>query len=151
MKTIIKKFEELSTRELYEILRLRVDVFVVEQECAYPEIDGKDIGSIQLYFEENSEIIAYMRILPKGMSYESASLGRVIVKGNHRGKKLGNLLLEEGLKYIDNVMKEDIVTIGAQEHLENFYEEFGFVKISPMYLEDGIKHIDMRREISKGE
>ena len=151
MKTIIKKFEELSTRELYEILRLRVDVFVVEQECAYPEIDGKDIGSIHLYFEENSEIVAYMRILPKGMSYESASLGRVIVKGNHRGKKLGNLLLEEGLKYIDNVMKEDIVTIGAQEHLENFYEEFGFVKISPMYLEDGIKHIDMRREISKGE
>lgn len=151
MKTVIKRFEDLKLKELYEILRLRVDVFVVEQECPYPEIDGKDIDSIHLYLEEEDEIAAYMRILPKGLSYETASLGRVIVKENHRGKKLGNLLLEEGLRYIDNVMKEDVITIGAQEYLQGFYEAFGFEKISPMYLEDGIKHIDMRREKPKSE
>lgn len=151
MKTVIKRFEDLELKELYEILKLRVDVFVVEQECPYPEIDGKDIDSIHLYLKEEDEIAAYMRILPKGLSYETASLGRVIVKENHRGKKLGNLLLEEGLRYIDNVMKEDVITIGAQEHLQGFYEAFGFKKISPMYLEDGIKHIDMRREKPKSE
>ena len=142
----IKKFDELSVEELYGILELRTDIFVVEQKCPYKEIDGKDRECIHLFYKEDDQMVAYLRILPKGLSYDSVSIGRVCVKEEYRTKKLGRKIMEEALDYVENVMKEYKITIGAQEYLKDFYASFDFSRVSETYLEDGIPHLDMKRE-----
>ncbi|MEL3961262.1 GNAT family N-acetyltransferase [Lysinibacillus endophyticus] len=139
----LKTFNELTTTELYNILKERTDVFVVEQNCPYPEVDGKDLQSYHLFKEENGEIIAYLRILPPGVSYPELSIGRVLVKEDYRGQKLARQMMEEALSYITSELKETTVKIQAQHYLEDFYCSFGFEVISEVYLEDGIPHIDM--------
>ncbi|MCM3184521.1 GNAT family N-acetyltransferase [Priestia megaterium] len=140
----VKKFDELSNRTLYEIMKERVSVFVVEQQCAYPEIDGKDYLCYHLFKEENGEIMAYLRIIPLGVSYEdAASIGRVFVKKEHRGQQLAQTLLEKGLEFLEDKLKEKRIRIQAQEYLKEFYGSFGFKAISEVYLEDNIPHIDM--------
>ncbi|MEL4025133.1 GNAT family N-acetyltransferase [Lysinibacillus endophyticus] len=139
----LKTFNELTTTELYNILKERTDVFVVEQNCPYPEVDGKDLQSYHLFKEENGEIIAYLRILPPGVSYPELSIGRVLVKEDYRGQKLAQQMMEEALSYITSELKETTVKIQAQHYLEDFYRSFGFEVISEVYLEDGIPHIDM--------
>ena len=142
----LKKFNELTNKELHDIFRLRIDIFVVEQNCPYPEIDGKDTKSLHLMYKENSEIVAYSRILPPGVSYNEASIGRVIVSNSHRGIGLGYELIEQAIKAsITNYSGP--IKISAQAHLEKFYACAGFMKISDVYLEDNIPHIDMLRSL----
>jgi ElaA protein len=137
------KFSELSTSELYAILKERTQVFVVEQECPYLEVDGKDLHAYHLYKEENGEVIAYARLLPAGISYKEASIGRVMVKKEYRGIGLAGELLKRGLHFIHNDFGETTVKIQAQEYLRGFYGSFGFRAITDTYLDDGIPHIDM--------
>jgi ElaA protein len=139
----LKKFEELTNIELYHLLKERTLVFVVEQNCPYLEVDGKDPFSYHLFKEENGEIIAYLRIVPPGVSYEEASLGRVLVKKEYRGKGLAVELIQKGLDFIHNELKETTVKIQAQDYLRKFYGSFGFQSISETYLEDDIPHVDM--------
>lgn len=138
-----KTFDELTTRELYTILQLRNEVFVVEQNCVYPDIDNKDYASFHLMAFAGDVLAAYSRILPPGVSFEEASIGRVITAPNYRGKGVGVVLLEKAIKEAKTTFAVDNIKIGAQLYLKRFYESFGFVETSEVYLEDGIEHIDM--------
>ncbi|RKF48180.1 GNAT family acetyltransferase [Bacillus wiedmannii] len=139
----LKKFDELTNIELYNLLKERTLVFVVEQNCSYPEVDGKDPFSYHLFKENNGEIIAYLRIVPAGVSYQEISIGRVFVKKEYRGQGIAEELLKKGLDFIQNELKEKTVKIQAQDYLRKFYSSFGFQTISETYLEDNIPHIDM--------
>lgn len=151
MNLEIKKFNELTPKELYDILRVRSEVFVVEQECIYEDVDGKDIFSDHLMIKEDGELLAYLRILKAGVSYEACSLGRVLVVKEARGRGLAKKILENGINYIVNNWNEKRITIGAQNYLRNFYGSFGFKPISEVYLEDGIPHVDMTYENKIGK
>lgn len=139
----LKSFNELSTHELYGILQVRTQVFVVEQECPYLEVDGKDLHAYHLYKEENGKVVAYARLLPAGVSYKEASIGRVLVKDDYRGKGLASELVKRGLDFIHDELGERTVKIQAQEYLREFYGSFGFRAITETYLDDGIPHVDM--------
>ena len=139
----IKAFDQLSLQELYTILTLRTNVFVVEQACPYPEVDGKDPNCLHLLGTINGELVAYLRILPAGLSYEEVSIGRVVIKQSHRGKGLGRPMMEQAIHYITNEWKESQIKIGAQASLEKFYQSLGFEPVSAVYLEDDIPHLDM--------
>lgn len=143
---ICKKFNELTLEELYEILKLRSEVFVVEQNCIYNDIDGKDLTSSHIMIKENGKIKAYLRALQPGVSYEDASLGRVLVSPDARGKGYAKAIVIKGVEYILNNFNTTKITIGAQEYLKNFYSEIGFKPISEVYDEDGIPHLDMTFE-----
>lgn len=145
----LKRFDELTNMELYNILKERTSVFVVEQNCPYPEVDGKDPQSYHLFKEEYGEIIAYLRVLPAGVSYQEASIGRVFVKKEYRGQGLAEELLRRGLEYINHELRELTVKIQAQEYLRKFYGSFGFQAITETYLEDNIPHIDMLLQTSE--
>ncbi|MEG9295267.1 GNAT family N-acetyltransferase [Mangrovibacillus sp. Mu-81] len=139
----VKRFDELTTTELYAILKERTQVFVVEQECPYLEVDGKDLLSYHLYKEENGEIAAYARLLPPGVSYTEASIGRVFVRKEYRGWGLAGELLIRSLDFLHGELGETKIKIQAQEYLREFYGSFGFTAITDSYLDDGIPHIDM--------
>lgn len=148
---LAKQFQQLSTIELYDFFKLRVDVFVVEQACFYHEIDDADKHSetihILAYSNKGSqkELAAYLRILPKGTSYkDSISIGRVVVSPEFRGQKIGHLLVKKALEICKEAFPQQNIKISAQEHLQAFYEFFGFVRVSDMYLEDNIPHISMK-------
>jgi ElaA protein len=143
---LLLPFNKLSTVQLYELLKLRVDVFVVEQNCPYPELDDKDNldGVHHLLGVRNGEIIACARLLPAGTTYENVSIGRVATKDTMRGNGLGHQLLSNALKQCENLWPGQTIDIGAQQHLVLFYQGHGFKPTSTMYLEDGIPHIDMR-------
>ncbi|MED4038481.1 GNAT family N-acetyltransferase [Niallia taxi] len=143
MNWTIKAFNELTANEVYTILQERTAVFVVEQNCPYLEVDGKDIQSFHLLAEKNGEIAAYCRVLPAGISYEKASIGRVLVKKEYRGHGLAYELLNKAIAFIRDELKEPAIQISAQSHLEKFYASFGFQATSNEYLEDDIPHIDM--------
>jgi len=138
----LSKFEELTNQDLHDIFRLRVDIFVVEQNCPYGEIDGKDPQSLHLLYKKNGEIVAYARILPPGVSYDEPSIGRVIVAKQHRKTGLAHELLAQAVK-VARANYHQPIKIGAQAHLEKYYARAGFVKTSAVYLEDGIPHIEM--------
>ncbi|MFZ2669901.1 MAG: GNAT family N-acetyltransferase [Streptococcus suis] len=143
MQWEIKAFDQLSLQELYTILTLRTNVFVVEQACPYPEVDGKDPNCLHLLGTINGELVAYLRILPAGLRYDEVSIGRVVVKPSHRGKGLGRLMMEQAIHCITNEWKESQIKIGAQAYLEKFYQSLGFEPVSEVYLEDDIPHLDM--------
>ncbi|MET1014276.1 MAG: GNAT family N-acetyltransferase [Paenisporosarcina sp.] len=136
-------FNELSIQELYSYLQLRVNVFIVEQNCPYPELDGYDDKSYHLGFIEQNKPLAYARILPSGVKYQRVSIGRVIVKKEERGKGLAKELMNECLQFIEKKWPNQEIQLQAQSHLRNFYGSFGFQDISEEYIEDGIPHIDM--------
>lgn len=138
-----KKFEELTVYELYEILKVRSNVFIVEQNCVYDDVDEKDLEAVHITLKDNKKILAYIRVLKPGVSFPNASIGRVLVTKNSRGKNLGRVIFQAGIDYIFNEMKEKSITIGAQNYLKAFYESFGFKAVSEVYLEDGIEHLDM--------
>lgn len=146
MELVIKKFDELSAEELYDILKLRVDVFVVEQECAYPEIDGKDKGAYHVWLKDEEGIAAYLRVLDKGVSFEDAAVGRVI--SARRRKGYGTIVLKEGIRVAKEKFKADRITIEAQVYARKFYENVGFRQVSEEFLEDGIPHIVMTLDCS---
>ncbi|AWZ49971.1 GNAT family N-acetyltransferase (plasmid) [Clostridiaceae bacterium 14S0207] len=139
----LKKFKELNVEEIYKILTLRNEIFIVEQECAYLDCDDKDLNSYHLFSEENGEIIAYLRILEKGVSYDEISIGRVAVKKNYRGKGISREMLLKAIDFVENNLNEDTIKIQAQAYLLNFYSSLGFKAVSEEYLEDNIPHIDM--------
>lgn len=141
MNIILKQFHELTTDELYEILKLRVEVFVVEQNCPYEEVDGKDKEAYHLFIKEADEIVAYLRILPAGVSHEYTALGRIIAKKRRSG--LGSLLVKEALKVCKEELKADKVYIEAQVYAGDFYKKLGFKEISDEFDLDGIPHIEM--------
>ncbi len=139
----VKSFSELTLQELYAIIKLRVDVFVVEQDCVYPDLDDKDQDALHVfYISEEGELFGYLRILNKGTSYEEMAIGRVIIAEKYRRYKLGERLMKDGIEEIEK-LGESFIRISAQEHLKSFYERVGFKQVSDMYLEDGIPHIEM--------
>ena len=142
----IKSFENLSVNELYEIMRLRSTIFVVEQNCVYLDIDGKDKVALHLFGEFKGQIVAYSRLFKAGISFDNASIGRVVVDANYRDRKWGHDLMQEAIAGIWSNFGESKITIGAQLYLKKFYESHGFVQTSEMYLEDDIPHIEMKRE-----
>jgi len=146
---LIKHFNQLTTDELYDFLKLRIDVFVVEQTCYYSDLDDLDRhpDTIHLFSYHNEQISSYLRILPAGTSYdEYISIGRVIVDDKQRGSGLGHELISEALKQCVLQFPNKTVKISAQEHLEHFYNKHGFNRVTKMYLEDGIPHIGMIKD-----
>ena len=137
---VTKIFTELDKEELYQILRLRSEVFVVEQDCVYQDIDNKDQIATHLFYKKEEEIIGYTRIFKKGDYYENPSIGRVVVSKNKRGKDLGKEIMLESMKYIKNNIKGEKIELSAQVYLDNFYKELGFYSKGEEYLEDGIPH-----------
>lgn len=146
MDVVVKRFEELSAEEIYEILKVRVAVFVVEQNCAYQEIDDKDKYSYHVFLKDDTGIQAYLRVIDKGVSFEDVSIGRVLTL--KRGCGLGKRILLEGIKVAKEKMKADRIKINAQSYTKEFYEKAGFKQVSEEFLEDGIPHIQMVLEFN---
>ncbi|MBD5640391.1 GNAT family N-acetyltransferase [Clostridium botulinum] len=146
----IKKFNELSVEEIYEILKIRNEVFIVEQECPYEDCDGKDKNAYHLFYMEEGKVISYLRILQKGLSYDEISIGRVLVNKDYRGKGLARKSILQAIDFIQNNLKENSIRISAQHYLMDFYKSFGFEPVSEVYLEDNIQHIEMlyKKDIS---
>lgn len=142
-KIIIKYFDELTTNELYQILRLRSEVFVVEQNCVYQDIDDKDQKALHLFLVDSGEVIGYTRLFNANDYFEDASIGRVVIQEKHRNSRLGHLLIKESVKAIKIYFHTSKITIGAQKYLKIFYESHQFLQIGEGYLEDGIPHIKM--------
>jgi ElaA protein len=142
----IKSFEELSNMELYNILRLRAEVFIVEQNCPYLDLDGKDPSSFHLMgMNEKQELVAYARLLPAGLAFKEVSIGRVLSSSAARGSGAGMELMQTAIQHIHKKFGEVPIRIGAQLYLKKFYERLGFVQVSEMYLEDDIEHVEMLR------
>lgn len=141
----IKRFNELSLIELYNLLQLRSEVFVVEQNCVYQDIDGKDEKAIHLIGTYGEEIVAYVRIFKPGDYFEKASIGRVVVKQKYRDRKWGYDLMQKAIAVTKSELNETNITISAQLYLKKFYENLGFVQTSERYLEDDIPHIEMKK------
>lgn len=144
-KVILSGLDELSPRELYDMLRMRVDVFVVEQKCPYPELDGKDVDALHLRLMDGKELVGSARIRKPEKDEPAARIGRVVVSPDHRGKRLGERLMVEAIAQCERLYAERPINLSAQSHLKGFYESFGFVPVSEEYLEDDIPHIDMQR------
>ncbi len=144
-----KEFNDLSVNELYAILKARVDVFVVEQACPFPEIDNYDQQSLHISLKNKNEILAYVRLLPKNSKYKEASIGRVLVVKEHRGKGYAEAIMKEAINHIFNEWNNEEIFIQAQHYLVKFYASLGFKQITDVYLEDDIPHVDMILNITK--
>ena len=146
MNVTIKKFNDLSPLELYEILQLRSEVFVVEQDCVYQDIDGNDQKALHIIGTVENKIIAYTRCFRPGDYFKEASIGRVVVKESQRKFKRGNQIMNKSIKAINDHYKTKIIKISAQCYLNKFYTNLQFKPIGEKYLEDGIPHVAMLRE-----
>ena len=137
-------FNELTPAELYAVMQLRNEVFVVEQNCVYQDADNKDQKSFHLMAWDNYTLVAYCRILPPGIAFSAASIGRVVSAPGARKKGYGRELVQQAI--IKTLAEFDckIIMIGAQLYLQKFYESLGFVQVSETYLEDNIPHIEMQ-------
>ncbi|TKC12595.1 GNAT family N-acetyltransferase [Pedobacter polaris] len=140
---VYKAFGELTTNELYSILQLRSEVFVVEQNCVYLDVDGKDKKSTHLMAWHNEDLVAYTRLVPQGISFKEASIGRVITSPFYRGLGIGITLLEKSITHTLETYTTNKIRIGAQLYLKKFYESFGFTAEGEEFLEDGIAHVEM--------
>ena len=140
---VLKTFEALTSNELYTILRLRNEVFVVEQNCVFQDADNKDQESLHLMYWRSKELIAYCRLLPQGLMYEEMSIGRVVSSPSARGISAGKQLIAEAIDCCYRQFGKGPIRIGAQCYLINFYASFGFKNEGAVYLEDGIEHIEM--------
>ncbi len=140
-----KPFGELTVWELHDLLRLRTDVFVVEQACAYAEVDGRDTTAIHLLGHDGEELVACARILPAD-EHGVPHVGRIVVRADHRGHGLATELMRLALHQLQQVFGSRRSELAAQSHLEHFYGRFGYVRQGPDYPWDGIPHVDMRRD-----
>jgi ElaA protein len=140
----IKTFNELSNHELYDLLRLRSQIFVVEQNCVFLDMDAKDDFALHLIGSLDGKILAYARLFNAGDFYENASIGRVVIDENYRDKKWGNDLMTQAIAGVSSHFNQTKITIGAQLYLQKFYEKHGFVVTSDVYLEDDIDHVEMK-------
>ena len=144
MKIKIKPFKELLVDELYKSLALRNEVFIIEQNCIYQDLDGNDDKALHVMMFENDDLVAYARIFDKGIKYPTASIGRVVVSPAKRNSNLGHLLVNAAVQGVHEHFQTEEITISAQEHLQKFYAAHGFVTTSEMYLEDDIPHVEMQ-------
>ncbi len=149
MQFEFKKFSDLSLNELYNILQLRSEIFVVEQNCVYNDLDGFDTEAVHLFRKKEDKIVAYARILKPGTRFADFSIGRVVVKQSERSTGLGIKLMEAAKNYIINELGATKIKISAQSYLQRFYENLGFEVITEMYLEDEIPHYGMIFEVNK--
>ncbi len=142
----VKAFQQLSSTQLFDFLQMRVDVFVVEQQCAYRELDEFDRHSETRHLSgrnESGELLAYARLLPPGLRYPEVNLGRFVVRADSRKQGIGHQLLQAALREISGCWPETPIRISAQEYLQGFYEQYGFMRVSDVCLEDGIPHVEM--------
>jgi ElaA protein len=148
IKFHVRKYQDLSFDEGHDIFALRSEIFVVEQNCVYQDIDGKDKNAIHIIGKSENEVVAYARIFLRGESNSDfTSIGRVLVKKKSRGKSLGHELMAFCVKYLETNNTKCSIKISAQTHLEKFYYKHGFRKQGESYLEDGIPHIEMLKEV----
>ena len=146
MTISVKKFNELSLNELYDLLKLRSEVFVVEQNCIYQDIDGKDKDALHIIVKNNNNIIAYTRCFAPDNYSKEAAIGRVVVSLKERKLKLGHYIIETSIEAINENYETELIKISAQTYLKKFYEKYGFKTIGKSYLEDGIQHITMLKQ-----
>ncbi|AZA91572.1 putative acyltransferase [Chryseobacterium nakagawai] len=142
----IKTFDEFTVPELYAVLKARIDVFVIEQNCPYPDLDNYDQKAVHIWAEENGDVLAYCRIFDKGIKYDETSIGRVLTTEKGRGKSLGKLLIKYAVETIENRFHTPEIRISAQDYLLRFYGDFGFEDTGKKYLEDDIPHTEMIRK-----
>ncbi len=139
----IAHFDDFTTRDLYTVMRLRQEVFVVEQNCVYPDLDGLDLSADHILCWEDGDLLAYLRCLKPGLSYPQSSIGRIVVSPTARGRDLGRELVTRGITYNFQQWPDSEIRIGAQRYLETFYCSLGFVTDGEPYIEDGIEHVHM--------
>ena len=142
----VKSYQELSKLELYEILRLRAEVFIVEQDCVYQDIDNKDQKALHVFLIKSEEIIGYTRLFWPGDYFKKASIGRVVISKKERKNNYGTLLMKASINAVSEKMEENKIKISAQTYLKKFYNNLGFLETGKEYLEDGIPHIAMFKE-----
>ncbi|MEC5158729.1 GNAT family N-acetyltransferase [Chryseobacterium sp. MP_3.2] len=142
----IKTFHQLTTIELYEILKIRQEVFIVEQTCFYLDADGADEKAVHIWAENEGKAVAYCRVFKAGVKYDECSIGRVLTHPNYRKLQLGKTLMAIAISTIENRFSSRKIRISAQDYLLKFYKEFGFQDIGLHYLEDDIPHTEMLRE-----
>lgn len=141
METVIKRFAELTTDELYDILRLRAEVFVVEQNCVYQDLDGRDQAAVHVWVRGETGILAYLRVMDRGVTQEYTAIGRVIAVRRRQG--LGTRVLREGIRVAREHFGADRIYLETQVYARSLYEKQGFRQVSEEFLEDGIPHIGM--------
>ena len=146
LEILTKKYSELTTNELYAILQLRSEVFVVEQDCVYQDLDFKDQKALHIIGLKNNKVVAYTRVFKPGDYFLEASIGRVVVEKNERKYGYGHVIMKSSIEAIQEIFKVNTIKISAQTYLKKFYESHGFSKIGEEYLEDGIPHIGMIKE-----
>lgn len=149
MELCVKRFDQLTLDELYDIMELRVAVFVVEQTCPYPEIDGRDRGAYHVFLRDEAGIQAYLRVLDRGVSFPEVSIGRVIAVKRRQG--LGTEILRAGIRTAVEKFGADAIRIEAQTYARSLYEKQGFRQVSEEFLEDGIPHIQMLLRWGEGQ
>ena len=140
-------FKALTLQELYEVLQLRAEVFVIEQDCAYQDMDGKDQAAVHLLGSANGELVAYARCFPAGVKFADASIGRVITRQSLRASGVGHELMRQAIACVAQQWGQQAIRISAQARLENFYLQHGFIKKGEPYIEDGIPHLEMLRPV----
>ena len=145
MKLNIKTFEELTKKELYEILKLRSEVFVVEQKCCYQDMDDADFGAIHIFYTENGNIQAYLRVLDRGVGSQHVRIGRVISRKRRCG--VGTMLVKEGIKAAVEKFGADVIFVEAQCYVKDMYAKLGFVQTSDEFLDVGIPHVKMELKL----
>ena len=138
--------DELTRDELYEIIKLRIEVFVVEQDCPYQDLDDKDKNAYHLFAEDNGLVVAVLRILPEGVSFEDMAIGRLIVKKSYRGRGISKKMMNKAINFIINDLNKSKIRLSGQAYLIDFYESLGFKRVSDVYLEDGIDHYEFLYE-----
>jgi ElaA protein len=141
--SIIKSFDELTPHQLYDCLRLRSAIFVVEQNCIFLDMDNKDQECYHLMLYQDNVLVAYSRLVPPGLYYSEAAIGRVITSSTVRGKGMGRTLMERSIKSVYDLFGKQDIRIGAQVYAQKFYESLGFVPDGSIYDEDGIDHVEM--------
>ena len=143
-----KKFDDLLPAELYAFLRLRTEVFVVEQNCVFQDMDNEDDKCIHLLGYVGNKLAAYTRLVPPNIFYPEPSIGRVVTSPAYRGSGIGRILMQKSIERVEKLFGKQSINIGGQLYLKKFYESLGFSQVSEIYLEDGIEHIYMIRNAS---
>lgn len=145
MNIEVNKFNELNTATLYDILQLRSEIFVVEQDCVYQDLDGKDQKALHIIGKKSNKVVAYTRVFGSGDYFDCASIGRVVVAKEQRKYGYGKVIMNASIKVVKEHLKENTIKISAQTYLKKFYNDLGFKEFGEEYLEDGIPHVAMRR------
>ena len=148
MQIDVKSFEELTKNELYELLALRAEVFVVEQDCAYQDVDGKDSDALHILGTKDEQLVAYARVFKPGVYFEEASIGRIVVKNSHRIMGYGQRIVSASEAAIKNCFHTKRIKLSAQSYLKKFYSDMGYNRVGEEYLEDGIPHLAMVKELN---